>query len=118
MSTNINMTIPRYPHNSSSPGQSAVAGAIRFNTINDALEMYDGTNWRSILPDPKTWKEWFEYYTNSSGTIADLYTRQVYIQQEMSGRFPGNYRVDLAGHEWVMVFNTPADETWFHLKYD
>jgi hypothetical protein len=68
--------------------------------------------------DPETWEEWFDYYISAAGNIPDQYTRQVHIQQEMQARFPGRYRIDLAGQAWTMVFDTPADETWFHLQHD
>lgn len=98
-----------------------VIGDVRFNKTTKQLEIYTATTWQTMpppIPDPQTWCEWFDYYINASGNIPDRYTKQVYIQQEMQGRFPGNYRVDLASNEWVMVFDTPADATWWHLKYD
>jgi len=103
------------------PSTPAVAGQIRFNEITKQIEIYTATTWQTLagaVPEPQTWREWFDYYINASGTIPDRYTKQVYIQQEMQGRFPGRYQVDLAGDEWVMVFDTPAYETWWHLKYD
>lgn len=101
-------------------GPSAAVGSIRFNTTTNAIEVWHGTQWIPVSPPhhPETWQEWFDYYIDASGNIPDQYTKQVYIQKEMQGRFPGRYQVDLAGHEWVMVFDTPADATWWHLKYD
>lgn len=100
---------------------TAAVGSIQFNTTSGVMEMWNGSQWIAVTtnPDPKTWQEWFDYYINASGNIPDQYTRQVYIQQKMQERFPGRYQVDLAGHEWVMVFfDNPADETWWRLKYD
>ena len=95
------------------------AGAMRYNTTTNLLEFYTGTAWVPAgATDLKTWREWFDYYISAAGNIPDQYTRQVHIQQEMQGRFPGDYRVDLAGHNWELVFSTPEDETWFHLKYE
>jgi hypothetical protein len=95
-------------------------GTIRVNTTTNNIEVYEGTRWiiahRPAVP--KTWAEWFDYYINAAGNIPDQYTRQVHIQQEMQARFPGRYRIDLAGQAWIMVFDTPADETWWRLKYD
>jgi hypothetical protein len=101
-------------------GPSAAVGSIRFNSTLGAVEIWNGSQWLSVTTksDPETWQEWFDYYINAAGNIPDQYTKQVYIQQEMQGRFPGRYQVDLAGQAWTMVFDTPADETWFHLQHD
>ena len=110
---------PVIPVGNNTSGPTWFAGAIRYNTTSNLLEVYTGTVWvPASAVDLKTWQEWFDYYIGASGTIPDRYTKQVYIQQEMQARFPGNYQVDLAGDNWVMVFNTPKDETWFHLKYE
>jgi hypothetical protein len=110
---------PVIPVGSNTGGPNWLAGAMRYNTTSNLLEVYTGTVWiPASATDLKTWQEWFDYYIGASGTIPDLYTKQVYIQQEMQARFPGNYQVDLAGHDWVMVFESPRDETWFHLKYE
>ena len=110
MATNI----PLYP----GPVPTA-AGTIRFNNTLGVAEIWNGSQWMSVTTksDPKTWVEWFDYYISAAGNIPDQYTRQVYIQQEMQARFPGRYRIDLAGQAWIMVFDTPRDETWFNLKY-
>jgi hypothetical protein len=117
MTTTILPTkIPMWSSNSRPTTNSA--GAIRFNTTIQSMEFYDGQVWMPFnKTDPETWQQWFEYYITASGSIPDLYTKQVYIQQEMKGRFPGNYQIDLSGHDWVMVFDNPRDETWFNLKY-
>ena len=96
------------------------AGTIRFNNTLGVAEIWNGSQWMSVTTksDPKTWVEWFDYYISAAGNIPDQYTRQVHIQQEMQARFPGRYRIDLAGQAWTMVFDTPADETWWRLKYD
>ena len=101
-------------------GPGAAAGSMRYNPTSNAMEVWHGTQWIAVspTPHPKTWPEWFDYYINAAGNIPDQYTRQVHIQQEMQARFPGRYRIDLAGQAWTMVFDTPADETWWRLKYD
>lgn len=101
-------------------GPGVATGAIRFNTTLGAIETWNGLKWIAVTTnsDPETWVEWFDYYISAAGNIPDWYTRQVHIQQEMQARFPGRYRIDLAGQAWTMVFDTPADETWFHLQYD
>lgn len=115
------MRIPVY-NRILSTSQSNIAGAIRFNDTTVTLEMYDGTNWRSILPDPKTWQEWFQHFCNAIIDFAPG-ERDQYVLRKMQENFPGNYTVKSsndsngAGGPW-MEFNTPADETWFHLKYD
>ena len=112
------MTIPCSPTAPTDP----VTGTMWADTTTNRAHVFDGSQWILVLGQtsklPETWQEWFDYYINASGNIPDQYTKQVYIQQEMQGRFPGKYQVDLAGHDWVMVFATPADETWWHLKYD
>ena len=99
---------------------SAAVGTIRLNHTTNAIEVWNGSQWLSVTTksDPETWQEWFDYYISAAGNIPDQYTRQVHIQQEMQARFPGRYRIDLAGQAWKMVFDTPADETWWRLKYD
>jgi hypothetical protein len=100
---------------------SAAVGTIRLNHISNAIEVWDGSYWMAaapIRPQPWTWVEWFDYYIGAAGNIPDQYTRQVHIQQKMQALFPGRYRIDLAGQAWIMVFDTPADETWWRLKYD
>jgi len=101
-------------------GPSAAVGSMRFNSTSGSIEIWNGSQWITVSrPDhPETWQEWFDYYINAAGNIPDQYTKQVYIQQEMQARFPGRYRIDLAGQAWKMVFDTPADETWFHLQHD
>ena len=113
------MTFPSIPvGNSTSAATTPATGSLRFNTTSNLLEVYTGTVWiAAAASSPRTWQDWFDYYIGARGTIPDRYTKQVYIQQEMQGRFPGNYRVDLAGDDWVMVFDSPEDETWFNLKY-
>jgi hypothetical protein len=112
----MNITIFELNTNPTRPN----TGQMRVNKTNLAIEIYDGTRWASIAQNwnPATWREWFDYYINAAGNIPDQYTRQVHIQQEMQARFPGRYRIDLAGQTWIMVFDTPADETWFHLQHD
>ncbi len=105
-------------------GPSAAVGSIRFNTTLGAIEVWDGTQWMSVTAksNPQTWRGWFDYYVcasnATSNAIADRYAQRDYIQQEMQGRFPGRYCVDLAGDTWTLVFDSPEDETWFHLKYE
>ena len=100
-------------------GPSAAVGAIRFNTTTSTLETWSGTRWMAVTTStPETWLEWFKYYINTAVDFDDRYTRRDYIEQEMQGRFPGNYHVDLVSDTWSMVFDTPEDETWFHLKYE
>jgi hypothetical protein len=97
----------------------AAVGSIRFNNTLGVAEIWNGSQWLSVrTSDPETWAEWFDYYIDAAGNIPDQYTRQVHIQQEMQARFPGRYRIDLAGQAWKMVFDTPSDETWWRLKYD
>jgi hypothetical protein len=97
----------------------AAVGTVRLNTTLGVAEIWNGSQWLSVrTSDPETWEEWFDYYISAAGNIPDQYTRQVHIQQEMQARFPGRYRIDLAGQAWTMVFDTPADETWFHLQHD
>ena len=117
MATTILPTnIPMWSSNGGPTTNSA--GALRFNTTIQSMEFYDGQVWMPFnKTDPKTWVEWFDYYISAAGNIPDQYTRQVYIQQEMQARFPGRYRIDLAGQAWIMVFDTPRDETWFNLQY-
>ncbi|CAB5214989.1 hypothetical protein UFOVP190_350 [uncultured Caudovirales phage] len=116
MATTPLLTIP--VRNGNQPTISS-AGAMRWNTSNMSMEFYNGHVWVPVagLTDPKTWVEWFNRFINLASTIPDQYTKQVYLQTMMQDRFPGNYRVDLAGQDWVIVFDAPKDETWFNLKY-
>lgn len=95
-------------------------GDVRLNSNNHELEIYDGAGWLPVNQSrqPKTWQEWFKYFGSTSIDGMDRYGMCDYIEKQMQTKFPGNYRVDLAGNYWDMIFDTPADETWFHLKYD
>jgi len=94
-------------------------GSLRMNTNINMFEAYDGTNWIPITmpnPDPQTWREWLEKFANDLGEA--LRNRRDYINANMQERFPGNYEVVQVAGRWDLVFDTPADETWWHLKYD
>lgn len=98
--------------------KSAHTGQIRLNTTSYNIEIWDGHHWLPMAgTDLKTWQEWFKYFGDMSIDGMDRWGKRDYIEREMQARFPGNYRVDLAGNHWTMVFDTPADETWFNLKY-
>lgn len=94
------------------------AGTMRFNSITQDVEVYDGTGWQTIVPvvDPQTWQEWLKKFANDLG--AGLTDRRDYINRSMQERFPGSYEAVHVAGDWQLVFATPADETWFHLKYD
>ena len=99
-------------------GVSTTAGQIRYNTTAADMEVWTGTNWHSVSkPIPVTWQDWFDYYVRDTSDNLDRYQRQQQIHQMMQTRFPGQYRVDLANDTWQMIHDTPADETWFKLKY-
>ena len=111
------MNIPIF--NLNSIPKKPVTGQVRVNTTNLSYEIYDGTRWQSVVQNwtPVTWLEWFDYYIKSAASAADEIRRD-YIEQEMQGRFPGRYHIELLNERWTMVFDNPADETWWHLKYD
>lgn len=115
---NLSITLPVGNSTTSKPMSPAV-GTMRFNSISHQIEAYDGTNWITIAPviDPQTWREWLEKFANDLSVY--LTNRREYINSSMQKQFPGNYHVDLNSNgEWELVFDTPADETWWHLKYD
>ena len=97
-------------------------GSLRMNTNINMFEAYDGTNWIPLIvpgakPNPQTWREWLEKFANDLGEA--LRNRRDYINANMQERFPGNYRVEReANGAWCLVFDSPADETWWHLQYD
>lgn len=94
------------------------AGQIRYNTDGTGMEVWSGTHWYSVgKATPVTWQDWFDYHVLDTRDISDRHQRQQQIRQLMQERFPGQYRVDLANDTWQMIHDTPADETWFNLKY-
>lgn len=96
---------------------TTVTGQVRLNTTSNALEIYTGSAWTQVInKSPETWQEWFKHHIVQSNDT-DRYAQKNYLNREMQARFPGDYQVDLVGNDWGMVFDTPADETWFHLKY-
>jgi hypothetical protein len=111
-------TVPFPIPTSNSSGLTNSTGALRWNTTGNVMEVYTGTRWTPITDDQGwTWQRWFDYYCNISVDGQDRWSKRDYIEKEMQARYPGNYSVDQDGNKWVMVFDTPADETWFNLKY-
>lgn len=108
---------PAAPTTGSLAGVSGSIGAMRFNTTSSSLEVYDGQRWQPILgnTNPETWQEWLDYYNNE---IIDHVDKRQYMNRRMQERFPGAYQVQSTGGQWQLIFDTPADETWFHLKYE
>ena len=108
------------PGNSSSLGGiSSAVGAIRFNTTSGGVETWDGTHWLTMASkNPETWQEWFDYYVDCAVKFKPDSVKRGFVHEEMQARFPGNYHVDVVQGAWQLVFATPADETWWHLKYD
>ena len=99
-------------------GVSTTVGQIRYNTVAADMEIWTGTNWHSVSkPIPVTWPDWFDYYVRDTDDNLDLYDRRQQIHRMMQERFPGQYQVDCHNGVWVMIHHTPADETWFNLKY-
>ncbi len=101
------------------------SGSIRFNTTNAQMEMFTGSLWLPIIDGPQSWQEWFSYYARemehhiSNHEVFEPSThKREYILSQMQERFPGNYTITDKNASWEMTFNTPADETWFHLQYD
>ena len=119
MATSLpHLTIP--VSNGTSNITAPASGALRMNTTIQMFEVYDGNNWIPIsMPntDTQTWREWLEKFANDLGEA--LRNRRDYINANMQERFPGNYRVEQeANGAWCLIFDTPADETWWHLQYD
>lgn len=102
--------------------QLPILGSLRWNTNTHSIETYTGKVWVSTTPELlTTWRSWFNFYIEQCCDMSDRDAQRSYIEGEMQARFPGNYRVDLGGkggQQWVMVFDSPVDETWFHLKYE
>lgn len=100
-------------------GVSTAVGQIRYNTMRHDMEIWTGTNWHSVSESlPVTWPDWFDYYINWTSDNLDLYDRRQQIHRMMQERFPGQYQVDCHNGVWTMIHDTPADETWFKLKYE
>lgn len=103
------------------PPRGPTIGDMWVDSTNKKSNIWDGTQWLPIggsHPIPTTWQEWFEYYINFGFDSSHTYTKRDYVHDEMQGRFPGSYHVEADRGQWRMVFDTPADETWWHLKYD
>lgn len=111
------MLTPILPYSPSNP----IAGTMYADPVSNRVHVFDGRQWIHVAGYkelPETWEEWFEYYINAVDGVVSNSAKLGYVNEEMQGRFPGNYSVNVAGGEWDLVFETPADETWFHLKYD
>ena len=103
------------------PPVNPIVGSMWTNSVSNQVHVFDGSNWVWVagLKDfPKTWEEWFVYYINSVDGFVPNSVKRGYVHEEMRARFPGNYQVDVVQGNWDIVFATPADETWFRLKYD
>lgn len=106
---------------SSIPPAQSVAGNMWINSVTNQMHVFDGSQWIRVTGAhtfPETWEEWFDHYINSVDNFIPNSVKRGYVHEEMRGRFPGNYHVDIVNGAWTMVFDTPADETWWHLKYD
>ena len=112
------MTIPCSPAAPANP----VTGMVWADTATNRLHVFDSSQWiqvagpASTLPD--TWQEWFDYYVECAVKFKPDSVKRGYVHEEMQARFPGNYHVDVVQGDWALVFATPADETWWRLKYD
>jgi hypothetical protein len=98
-----------------------VTGTIWADTATNRAHVFDGSKWIQVLGGvaklPETWQEWFDYYVECAVKFKPDSVKRGYVHEEMRARFPGNYSIDLSGDKWNIVFATPADETWFRLKY-
>jgi hypothetical protein len=112
------MIIPSSPAAPVNP----VAGTIWADTTTNRAHVFDGSQGIQVLGGasnlPETWQEWFDYYVDCAVKFKPDSAKRGYVHEEMQARFPGNYRVDVVQGDWRLVFATPADETWWHLKYD
>lgn len=78
-----------------------------------------------------TWREVLDYWSQFHSATRD--TQQKVIEA-MQSQFPGNYTIQADDNRkrvtfktrygvtalqtyYKLVFDTPEDETWFHLKY-
>ena len=99
-----------------------VAGDVRFNKTTQALEIYNATTWQTMMPpipDPQTWREWLDYYADQTIYHGGVDHKLLYIRNKMWERFPGPYTIKHVGDcRYDLEFDTPADATWWHLKYD
>ena len=104
------------------PPRGPTTGDIWVDSTSNTTNIWDGTQWVTIIhglhSTPVTWQGWFEYYINCAVEVSESYTKRDYVHQEMQARFPGNYHVEVDRGQWRIVFDNPADETWWHLKYD
>ena len=98
-----------------------VTGMVWADTATNRLHVFDSSQWIQVAGPaaklPETWQEWFDYYVECAVKIAPNSLKRGYVHEEMLARFPGNYHVDVVQGDWALVFATPADETWFRLKY-
>jgi len=99
-------------------------GAMRYNTLTQMIEVFDGTIWTGGLPAPpqdSSWQTWLlhlAFMLEKSLFDTDNNTPQQFIQNGMQDRFPGAYRVERgADGWWHLVHDSPVDETWFLLQY-
>lgn len=104
------------------PSTPAVAGQIRFNEITKQIEIYTATTWQTLagaVPEPQTWREWLDYFANEIIDHGGVDHKLLYIRNKMWERFPGPYTIKHAGNRrYDLDFDNPAEETWWHLKYD
>jgi hypothetical protein len=111
---------PEIPLSAATHGPTSPhTGQFRWNSPTSVLEIWDGAQWRQ--PDfvqGDTWQEWFDNYVKITRENSDPYARRDKLNQLMQEKFPGQYQVDCHNGTWVMIHDTPADETWFHLQYE
>lgn len=111
-----NMTIPV----GTGPSM-AHAGSLRLNTTTKQLEIYTGNHWipSAGVYEPQTWREWLDYFAGQFIDHGGIDHKLMYIQNKMHERFPGAYTVKHLGNgNFGLEFDTPANETWWRLKYD
>ena len=71
------------------------------------------------VPEPQTWREWLDYFANEIIDHGGVDHKLLYIRNKMWERFPGPYTIKHAGNRrYDLDFDNPAEETWWHLKYD
>lgn len=99
----------------------AVAGSIRFNYSKQTLEVYNAAGWQPLAHSitPRTWREWLDYYSAETTDHACMDDKLRYILNKMLERYPGPYVIKNVGNgQFDLDFSTPADATWWRLKYD
>lgn len=105
-------------------GPTPARGQVRYNTSQHRVETWSGAQWIPIAQAheyPETWQEWWDYYCKQDPTSVFFKTEgdRKSIERNMQERYPGNYQVgiDIVNDKWIMMFDTPEDETWFNLQY-